>query len=73
MPIATTEQYLEMIANAKARKFAYPAINIVNIEGLTGAIEAFAELETDGMVQVSTGGGAHATGSTPSAWPPATC
>ena len=63
MPIATTEQYLEMIANAKARKFAYPAINIVNIEGLTGAIEAFAELETDGMVQVSTGGGAHATGS----------
>ena len=63
MPIATTEQYHEMIANAKRGGFAYPAINIVNLEGIAAAIEAFAELKTDGMVQVSTGGGAHASGS----------
>lgn len=62
MPIATTEQYLDMIANAKKGKFAYPAINIANLEGVAAAIEAFAELNTDGMIQVSTGGGAHATG-----------
>jgi len=63
MPIATTDQYHQMIANAKKGGFAYPAINIVNLEGIYAAIEAFAELNTDGMIQVSTGGGAHATGS----------
>jgi len=63
MPIATTEQYQEMLANAKANGFAYPAINIVNLEGINAALEAFKECECDGMIQVSTGGGAHATGS----------
>ncbi len=62
MPIATTEQYKEMLANAKAKGFAYPAINIVNLEGINAALQAFDECECDGMIQVSTGGGAHATG-----------
>lgn len=63
MPIATTEQYQEMLANAKAKGFAYPAINIVNLEGVNAALQAFTECGCDGMIQVSTGGGAHATGS----------
>ena len=63
MPIATTEQYQEMLVNAKAKGFAYPAINIVNLEGVCAALEAFTECGCDGMIQVSTGGGAHATGS----------
>jgi fructose-bisphosphate aldolase class II len=62
MPIATTEQYQGMLANAKAKGFAYPAINIVNLEGISAALEAFKECECDGMIQVSTGGGAHASG-----------
>jgi fructose-bisphosphate aldolase class II len=62
MPIATTEQYKEMLVNAKSKGFAYPAINIVNLEGIQAALEAFQECECDGMIQVSTGGGAHATG-----------
>jgi len=62
MPIATTDQYKEMLVNAKSKGFAYPAINIVNLEGIQAALEAFKECECDGMIQVSTGGGAHATG-----------
>jgi len=63
MPIATYKQYCEMLDNAKRGRFAYPAINIVNLEGLNAAIEGFAEARSDGIVQVSSGGGAHATGS----------
>jgi fructose-bisphosphate aldolase class II len=62
MPIATTEQYKEMLVNAKAKGFAYPAINIVNLEGINAALQAFTECGCDGMIQVSTGGGAHASG-----------
>ena len=62
MPIATFDQYCEMLKKAKEGKYAYPAINITGLETLNAAIEGFAEAESDGMVQVSTGGGAHATG-----------
>jgi len=62
MPIATTDQYVEMLANAKKGGFAYPAINIANLEGVQAALEAFDECKSDGMIQVSTGGGSHATG-----------
>ena len=62
MPIATTAQYKEMLINAKAKGFAYPAINIVNLEGINAALQAFTECGCDGMIQVSTGGGAHASG-----------
>ncbi len=62
MPIATTEQYKDMLVNAKKKGFAYPAINIVNLEGINAALQAFQECECDGMIQVSTGGGGHASG-----------
>jgi len=67
MPIATTEQYHQMLDNAKKGKFAYPAINVVNLEGINAACQAFSELNTDGMIQFSTGGGAHAIGGIDSA------
>lgn len=63
MPIATHEQYLEMLAKAKDGKYAFPAINITSLETLNATMAAFAETETDGIIQVSTGGGKHATGS----------
>ena len=63
MPIATHEQYLEMLAKAKEGKYAFPAINITSLETLNATMAAFAETETDGIIQVSTGGGKHATGS----------
>ena len=63
MPIATHEQYCQMLDEAKKGKYAFPAINIVGLESLNAALEGFAEAESDGMIQLSTGGGAHATGS----------
>lgn len=62
MPIATTEQYTQMLDNARKGGFAYPAINIVGLEGLNAVMQAFAEAKTDGIIQVSTGGGKHAAG-----------
>jgi fructose-bisphosphate aldolase class II len=51
-----------MLDTSRQAGHAYPAINITGLETLNAALEGFAEAESDGMVQVSTGGGAHATG-----------
>jgi fructose-bisphosphate aldolase class II len=63
MPIATYDQYCQMLDSAKAGKYAFPAFNVTGLETLNAAIEGFAEAECDGIIQVSSGGGAHATGS----------
>ncbi|QDB80433.1 class II fructose-bisphosphate aldolase [Georgenia sp. 311] len=64
MPIATPESYNEMLDRAKAGKFAYPAINVTSSQTVTAAIRGFAEAESDGIIQVSVGGGEYASGST---------
>ncbi|WP_448073646.1 class II fructose-bisphosphate aldolase [Georgenia yuyongxinii] len=64
MPIATPEVYAEMIDRAKAGKFAYPAINVTSSQTVTAALRGFAEAESDGILQVSVGGGEYASGST---------
>ncbi|MFJ9540857.1 class II fructose-bisphosphate aldolase [Streptomyces sp. NPDC101225] len=56
MPIATPEVYNEMLDRAKAGKFAYPAINVTSSQTLHAALRGFAEAESDGIVQISTGG-----------------
>ena len=56
MPIASTETYRAMLQLARERGFAYPAINVTGTESLNGALAGFAEAESDGIVQVSTGG-----------------
>ncbi|GGM47196.1 class II fructose-bisphosphate aldolase [Longimycelium tulufanense] len=56
MPIATPEVYAEMLDRAKANSFAYPAINVTSSETLNAALRGFAEAESDGIIQVSTGG-----------------
>src|SRR6476660_7844682 len=64
MPIATPESYAEMLDRAKAGAFAYPAINVSSSQTLIAAIRGFAEAESDGIVQVSTGGAEYLSGST---------
>src|SRR5688500_8703179 len=56
MPIATPEIYAAMLDRAKAGAFAYPAINVTSSQGLNAALMGFAEAESDGIVQISTGG-----------------
>jgi fructose-bisphosphate aldolase class II len=63
MPIASPEVYAEMIARAKAGAFAYPAINVTSSQTLNAALRGFAEAESDGIIQVSTGGAEYLSGS----------
>ncbi|MGQ0832362.1 MAG: class II fructose-bisphosphate aldolase [Microthrixaceae bacterium] len=56
MPIATSDSYAAMLDRAKEGRFAYPAINVSSSQTLNAALRGFAEAESDGIVQVSTGG-----------------
>ncbi|MEU5837581.1 class II fructose-bisphosphate aldolase [Streptomyces diacarni] len=56
MPIATPDVYTEMLDRAKEGTFAYPAINVTSTQTLHAALRGFAEAESDGIVQISTGG-----------------
>lgn len=62
MPIATPEIYTEMIDRAKADGFAYPAVNVTSSQTLNAALQGFADAGSDGIIQVSTGGGAYWSG-----------
>jgi fructose-bisphosphate aldolase, class II len=62
MPIATPEIYAEMLERAKAGAFAYPAINVTSSQTLNAALQGFADAESDGIIQVSTGGAEYASG-----------
>src|SRR5690348_8854021 len=63
MPIATPEVYNEMLDRAKAGRFAYPAINVTSSQTLNAALRGFAEAESDGIIQISTGGAEYLSGS----------
>ena len=64
MPIATPEKYAEMLDQAKAGSYAFPAINISSSQTLNAALAGFAEAGSDGIVQVSTGGAEYLSGPT---------
>ncbi|XVQ11267.1 class II fructose-bisphosphate aldolase [Spirillospora sp. CA-255316] len=63
MPIATPEVYAEMLDRAKQEGFAYPAINVTSSQTLNAALRGFADAESDGIIQVSTGGAEYLSGS----------
>ncbi len=56
MPIASPETYRAMFDTAAAGGYAFPAINVTSTETLNAVLAGFAEAESDGIVQVSTGG-----------------
>ena len=62
MPIATPEVYNEMLDRAKEGRFAYPAINCTSSESVNAALRGFAEAESDGIIQFSTGGSEFGSG-----------
>ncbi|MFT8396602.1 class II fructose-bisphosphate aldolase [Propionibacterium sp.] len=62
MPIATPEVYADMIDRAKKGAFAYPAINVTSSQTVNAALQGFAEAESDGILQISTGGAEYASG-----------
>jgi len=64
MPVATPDQYLEMLDRAKNGGFAYPAINVSSSQTLNAALAGLAEAGSDGIIQVTTGGGDYWSGPT---------
>lgn len=62
MPVATPEVYAAMLEAAKSRSFAFPAINVSSSQTLNAALQGFAEAESDGIIQISTGGAEYLSG-----------
>jgi len=64
MPVADYGKYCEMLDRAREGRFAYPAINVTSLSTANGVLRGLAESGSDGIIQVSTGGGSFASGST---------
>ncbi|NLS09421.1 class II fructose-bisphosphate aldolase [Nesterenkonia sp. MY13] len=62
MAIATPDKYNEMIDAAKSGGYAFPAVNVTSSQTLNAAIKGFADAQSDGIIQVSTGGAAYWSG-----------
>ena len=64
MPIASPETYAAMLDKAQRESFAFPAINVSSSQTLNAALAGYAEAESDGIIQVSTGGAEYLSGPT---------
>jgi fructose-bisphosphate aldolase, class II len=62
MSIPSAEQYRAMLDAAAAGGYAYPAINVTSSQTLNAALRGFAEAESDGIVQVTTGAAKYLSG-----------
>ncbi|WP_066495423.1 class II fructose-bisphosphate aldolase [Abyssisolibacter fermentans] len=62
MPVVNYQQYCDMLDNARKNKFAYVAANVTSLTTANAVLKAFAEMKTDGIIQVSTGGAQFASG-----------
>ncbi|MCI0545069.1 MAG: class II fructose-bisphosphate aldolase [Actinobacteria bacterium] len=62
MPIATPETYRAMLRRAREESFAFPAINVTSSSTILAALEGFSAASSDGILQVSFGGGEFASG-----------
>jgi fructose-bisphosphate aldolase class II len=62
MPIATPQQFRQMLDAAQQGGYAYPAINVTSIMTLNAAMKGFADSDSDGIIQFSTGAGQFASG-----------
>jgi fructose-bisphosphate aldolase class II len=62
MPLATPAQYAEILDSAKAGGYAIPAVNVSSSTTLNAAILGFVTAGSDGILQVSRGGGDFAAG-----------
>ncbi|MEO6825918.1 MAG: class II fructose-bisphosphate aldolase [Microbacteriaceae bacterium] len=56
MPVATPDQYAEMLDKAKKGGFAYPAVNTSSSQTINAVLQGLTEANSDGIIQVTTGG-----------------
>ncbi|ABK99465.1 fructose-bisphosphate aldolase [Pelobacter propionicus DSM 2379] len=62
MPVADLTTYRRMLDRARENRFAYPAINVSSLATANAVLRGLAEARCDGIIQVSTGGAAFASG-----------
>src|SRR3954470_4783002 len=63
MPVADFQTYCKMLDRAREGAFALPAVNVTSLTTANAVLRGLAESKADGIIQVSTGGGAFASGS----------
>jgi len=64
MPVASYGTYCEMLDKARNGHFAFPAVNVTSLTTANAVLQGLAEAKSDGIIQVSTGGAAFASGAT---------
>jgi fructose-bisphosphate aldolase class II len=62
MPVADYRIYTNLLDRARERHYAFPAINVTSLNSANAVLRGLAESKSDGIIQVSTGGGAFASG-----------
>jgi fructose-bisphosphate aldolase class II len=64
MPVATPDQYAEMLDSAKKGGFAYPAFNVSSSQTINAVLQGLTEAGSNGIIQVTTGGADYFAGQT---------
>ncbi|WP_433676870.1 class II fructose-bisphosphate aldolase [Microbacterium gorillae] len=64
MPVVTPDQYVDLLARAKAGAFAYPAFNVSSSQTINSVLQGLTEAGSDGILQVTTGGADYFAGHT---------
>ena len=62
MPVPDFKTYCAILDRARAGRFALPAINVTSLTTANAVLRGLAENKADGIIQISTGGGAFASG-----------
>jgi fructose-bisphosphate aldolase class II len=62
MPVADFKTYCAILDRARAGHFALPAVNVTSLTTANAVLRGLGESKADGIIQVSTGGAAFASG-----------
>ena len=62
MPVADYATFCGMLDRARAGRVAYPAVNVTSLTTANAVLKGLADAGSDGIIQVSTGGAAFASG-----------
>src|SRR5215208_5159642 len=62
MPVPDFKTYCAILDSAHAGRFALPAVNVTSLSTANAVLRGLAESKADGIIQISTGGGAVASG-----------
>src|ERR1700758_464507 len=61
MPVPDFKTYYAILDRARQEHFALPAVNVTSLTTANAVMRGLAESKSDGIIQISTGGGAFAS------------